>query len=261
MKYLKWIFKKPFILISVAIFSYSCSDDDTVNEEVSLTKSDLQAVLEIDEITNGVDLALFNLNANAESTGKSYSFDCYTAVYSDTGYVATFNNCVLNGTENINGTLTVTYNLEDQSGSFTASYDDFYIGDIKINGSRSFKFTSNTDSSALTFEVTSDMIVEMVDGSIISDNGVRATTLIFGEVTTTFSITGNWTVLYEGNTYNVSVNNALTSAITCSYVSGGDMDLTKNGLTVNVDFGDSTCDDLAILTYPNGVVEEITLED
>lgn len=261
MKYLKYIFKKPFILISVAIFSYSCSDDDTVNEEVSLTKSDLQAVLEIDEITNGVDLALFNLNANAESTGKSYSFDCYTAVYSDTGYVATFNNCVLNGTENVNGTLTVTYDLEDQSGSFTASYDDFYIGDIKINGSRSFEFNSNTDSSALTFEVTSDMIVEMEDGSIISDNGVRATTLFFGEVTTTFSITGNWTVLYEGNTYNVSVNNALTSAITCSYVSGGDMDLTKNGLTVNVDFGDSTCDDLAILTYPNGVVEEITLED
>ncbi|WP_405414758.1 hypothetical protein [Maribacter sp. Asnod1-A12] len=261
MKYLKWIFKKPIILITVVVFGYSCSDDNTVNEEVSLTQSDLKAVLEIDEITNGVDLALFNLNTNAESTGKSYSFDCYSAVYSETGYVATFNNCVLNGTENVNGELTVTYNLEDQSGSFTVSYDDFYIGDVKINGSRSFAFTSNIDSSAITFAVTSDMIAEMEDGSIISDNGVRATTLIFGEVTTTSSITGNWTVQYKGNTYNVTVNNALTSAIICSYVSGGDMDLTKNGLTVNVDFGDSTCDDIAMLTYPNGVVEEITLED
>ncbi|MEP2278220.1 hypothetical protein [Maribacter sp.] len=53
----------------------------------------------------------------------------------------------------------------------------------------------------------------------------------------------------------------MTSEVTCSYVSSGDMDVSKNGLSVNVDFGDTTCDNVALLTYPNGVEEEITLED
>lgn len=260
MKNLTSHLKKGILLSGVLLMAYSCSDDDTTAEEVTLTQTELKAVLETDEITGGIDLALYELSSNNGSTGKSTSNECYSAVYSDTGYVATFNNCVLNGTENVNGTLSVTYDQQGETGSFTASYVDFYVGEIKINGTRSFTFSTNSSDSAITFQVTSEMTVEMEDGSIISDSGTKSTTIAFND-TTTYSIEGSWTVVFEGNTYNVNVNNALTSEISCSYVSSGDMDVSKNGLSVNVDFGDNTCDNIALLTYPNGVEEEITLED
>ncbi|APQ18977.1 hypothetical protein [Maribacter hydrothermalis] len=260
MKNLISFFKKSLLLVSTLLLVISCSDDDTTKEEVSLTQTELKAMLETDDITGGIDLALYDLYTNTGSSGKTMSNECYSAVYSDTGYVATFNNCVLNGTENVNGTLSVTYNQQGETGSFTASYVDFYVGEIKINGSRSFTFSTNSNDSSITFQVTSEMTVEKEDGSIISDNGTKSTTIAFGN-TTSYSISGSWTVVFEGNTYNVTVNNPLTSEVTCNYVSSGDMDVSKNGLSVNVDFGDSTCDNVAIMTYPNGVKEEIVLKD
>lgn len=252
--------KKLGFLATGLCIAYSCSDDANTDDEVVLTQSELKAVLETDDITGGIDIALYDLYSNTESTGKSTNNECYSAVYSDTGYVATFNNCVLNGTENVNGTLSVTYNQQGEEGSFTAVYDDFYVGTIKINGSRSYIFSANSNESSVSFQVTSELTVEMEDGSIISDNGTKSFTLTFGE-STTYSIEGTWTVVYEGNTYNVTVNSELSSEVSCSYISSGDMNISKNGLSVNVDFGDGTCDDLAMLTYPNGVEEEITLRD
>ncbi len=255
--------KKIAFLATGLFLVYSCSDDAETNNDVVLTQTDVQAVLETDDITGGIDVALFELYNAAGTTSKTQSNECYSAQYTDTGYVATFNNCVLNGTENINGTLTVTYNANNEQGSFSASYDDFYVGDIKINGTRSYVLSTDTEGNSVSFEITSELTVEMADGSIISDDGNRSFTLTFGDSaeTTTYSIAGTWTVVYEGNTYNVTVNAPLTSSVTCGYIAEGDMTVSKNGLTVNVDFGDSTCDNVAMVTYPNGVEEEITLRD
>lgn len=255
--------KKIAFLATGLFLAYSCSDDAETNNDVVLTQTDVKAVLETDDITGGIDVALFELYNAAGTTNKTQSNECYSAQYTDTGYVATFNNCVLNGTENINGTLTVTYNANNEQGSFSASYDDFYVGDIKINGTRSYVLSTDTEGNSVSFEITSELTVEMADGSIISDDGNRSFTLTFGDSaeTTTYSIAGTWTVVYEGNTYNVTVNAPLTSSVTCGYIAEGDMTVSKNGLTVNVDFGDSTCDNVAMVTYPNGVEEEITLRD
>lgn len=263
MKFVTNSFKNLGLIATALLVFYSCSEDGENDSEIVLSQADVNAVLETDDITGGIDVALFELYNNESSTGKSMSNECYSAQYTDTGYVATFNNCVLNGTENINGTLTVTYDTDGQQGSFSASYVDFYVGDIKINGTRSYVLSANTDASSVSFEVTSDLTVEMADGSIISDDGTRSFTLTFGDSaeSTTYSISGTWTVNYEGNTYNVTVNSPLTSSVTCGYIADGDMTVSKNGLTVNVDFGDSTCDNMATVTYPNGVEEEITLRD
>ncbi|WP_339842263.1 hypothetical protein [uncultured Maribacter sp.] len=260
MKNIKSSIRKLSLIFTVIFIGYSCSDDSNTDEEVVLTQSELKAVLETDNITGGVDVALFDMYESAGASGKSTNNECYSAVYSNNGYTATFNNCVLNGTENVNGTLIVTYDTQGVEGTFTASYVDFYVGELKINGSRSYVFGTNSNETSVTFQVTSDLTVEMEDGSLISDNGTKSFTISFGE-STTYSIEGSWTVVYEGNTYNVTVNSALSSEIGCAYISTGDMNVSKNGLSVNVDFGDGTCNDVAILTYPSGVEEEIILRD
>lgn len=263
MKILKNTLKNLSYLAIVLTLGYSCSDDAEKDNDIVLSQADLEAVLETDDIVGGIDVALFELYNNNGSTAKTMGNECYSAQYTDTGYVATFNNCVLNGSENINGTLTVTYDANEQEGSFTASYVDFYVGNIKINGSRSYRLSGDSEGSSISFETTSNLTVEMADGSTIVDEGTRSFTLSFGDSleSTTYSIAGTWTVVYDGNTYNVTVNAPLTSSVNCGYVAAGDMTVSKNGLTVNVDFGDSTCDNVATITYPNGVEEDITLRD
>jgi hypothetical protein len=102
---------------------------------------------------------------NNGATGKfNSSNECYSAIYSDSGYTATFNNCVLNGTENVNGTLTVSYNLESEESSFTAMYTDFYVGSININGTKSYVVTANSNNSSISFETTSNLTLNMGRG-------------------------------------------------------------------------------------------------
>jgi hypothetical protein len=57
------------------------------------------------------------------------------------------------------------------------------------------------------------------------------------------------------------VNSALVCNFACSYLNIGSMTVAKNGLSISVDFGDDTCDDIATVIYPNGKVEEISLRD
>lgn len=256
--------KKLGFFAAILAVSYSCSDDAETQEEVMLTNTELKTILEADDVSGVVDTALYDLYMNNSTTAKTISSEeCYYATYTDTGYTATFNNCVLNGTDNVNGTLTVTYNFESESSSFTATYNDFYVGEIKINGTRTYDIGTNSENNSVSFTTTSDMSIVMEDGSVIEEDGTKTFTLSFGDSleTTTFGIDGNWTVVDDGNTYNVTVGSTLEGNYACSYLNDGTMTVAKNGLTLIVDFGDGTCDDVATITYPNGAVEEINLRD
>ncbi|SKB64683.1 hypothetical protein [Maribacter arcticus] len=264
MKIVTHTFKKLCFLATGLFLVYSCSNDAEKDEDVELTQTELHAILETEDVSGVVDTALYELFMNSGATGKfNSSNECYSAIYSDSGYTATFNNCVLNGTENVNGTLTVSYNLESEASSFTAMYTDFYVGSIKINGTKSYVVTANSNNSSISFETTSNLTLTMEEGSTISENGTKSFTLTFGDSleTTTFSIDGDWVVDIDGSTYTVAVNSVLEGNFACSYLNVGSMTVAKNGLSIIVDFGDGTCDDIATVIYPNGKVEEISLRD
>ncbi|PWL38911.1 hypothetical protein DKG77_11800 [Flagellimonas aquimarina] len=246
------------------LFLQSCSEDGITSEnDVELTQTELQNILETDEAAGAVDSVLAELFANSAVAGKSSNKanDCYSAEYSQTGFVVTFNNCVLNGTENINGSLTVTYQVGNETAAFTATYADFYIGDIKVNGTRNYVLTSSLEQNTISFTVTSEMSIEMEDESIISESGTKTFSFTFGETleTSVFSLSGNWQVQANGNTYIVETVNDLTGNLTCANLTGGSMLVAKNGLIITVDFGDGTCDNLATITMPNGNTQEVTL--
>ena len=250
-----------FLSLTLTFFQ-SCSEDAKSENEQELTQAELKTIMETDDITSVADNALAELFADNGSGGKSAKTnECYSAEYSETGFVATFNNCVLNGTDNVNGTLTVTYEVGNESASFTATYEDFYVGTIKINGTRSFVINGNTDQNSVSFTVTSDVSVELENGSTISENGTKTFVFTFGAslLESTFSISGNWTVQAEGNTYAVGTVDDLQGNFSCEHLTSGSMVVSKNGLAVTVDFGDGECDDKAVVIYPNGATEEITL--
>ena len=258
------VFKKLSFVTIISLFAFSCSDDEGLMDNETLTQTELKTILESDDVSGAADTALSELYMNNGSAGKSAkNNDCYTAEYSDTGFTATFNNCVLNGTDNVNGTVTVAYNLESETASYTATYTDFYVGTIKINGTRTYVLSGNSDENSVSFAVTSTMSLEMENGETISEDGTKIFTVTFGDSleTSTLTIDGNWTLNVDNDTYKVNVNNTLEGNFACAYLTTGVMTVEKNGLIVTVSFGDGSCDDLATLIYPNGAEEEISLKD
>ncbi|MBT8183966.1 MAG: hypothetical protein KJN76_03930 [Eudoraea sp.] len=250
-------------LAVVTLFSYSCSEDsDSVNNEEEVTATELKAILETDDAAGVADTVLAELYMNDSNSAKSAN-ECYAAEYTNTGFTVVFENCVLNGTDNVNGTLTVTYAAEAESATFTASYNAFYVGDIELNGTRSYSVDANEAQGSFSFSVTSDMEVTMPDGDTISENGTKSFGFTFGESleTSTFTIAGDWTVFLDGNTYSVNVTSILEGNFSCGYLTSGSMDLNKNGLEVSVDFGDGSCDDIVTVLYPNGASEDVSIKD
>ncbi len=240
----------------------SCSEDAMSGDGEAITSAELQTILTTDDIAGAADTALAELFAgNTAKSAVAKEGECYSAEYTETGFVATFNNCVLNGTENVNGTVTVTYEVGEEASSFTASYEDFYVGSIKINGTRSFEISANSEQASVSFTVVSDMSVEMEDGAVITENGTKTFGITFGDTleSTVFSLSGSWTVVADGNTYTVETLEDLEGNASCEYMTTGTMTVSKNGLAVTVDFGNGDCDDVATIIYPNGATEEISL--
>ena len=155
----------------------------------------------------------------------------------------------------------MVYEVGEESASFTAAYEDFFVGNIKINGTRNFAIIGNVGESSIDFSVTSNLTVEMEDGSTISETGTKTMGFAFSEEMqgTVFTLSGSWTVQANGNTYVVETNDSLEGTLGCLHLTAGSMNVSKNGLAVTIDFGDGECDDKATLIYPNGATKEITL--
>lgn len=269
MKRLCSIGKQVALMAICGLFAISCSTDSDTPEvpEQQFTEEDLELILDSEETTSVVDEILADIYANDSKTGK-YAIsakegeDCYVAEYTASGYTVTFNNCYLNGSDNVNGTLVVTYSQGENSASFSASYEDFYVGEVKINGTKSFSMSGDEEAGMVSISVTSDMVAEFPNGDVITETGTKTITVTAGDTleTTTVTISGDWSVSKNDHVYSVS-SDGVTGNFSCEYLVEGEMNINHNGLEVSVDFGDGSCDNKATVTYPNGATQEIELED
>jgi hypothetical protein len=263
------IFQKITLLVMTTLFIYSCSNDkDETPEEnldaLTLTTQDVQTVLQTDVIVGVADNLLSSLFLANGNTGKSNETnDCYTREDTTTGYILTFTGCILDGTPNVRGIIQVDYATESQMPSYTATYTNFYVGDIKIDGTRSFVFDGEINGSNLTFSVTSTMNIVLEDGTLVTENGTRSFGFIIGNTLndTVITLNGSWNLTIGSDVYTASITNTLETKIACAYISEGEMSLDKNGLTIGINFGDGSCDNSATITYPNGATQEVLLDD
>lgn len=252
------------LLSSMVLVVYSCSNDDkdAVQQETELSQAEVKTVLEIDEVSSAADNIVRDL-FNKDASGNSAKDDtCYQAVYSETGYSVSFDNCSVeeNG-EVLNGSLSVVYGKEGDSYAYAVNFDNLMVGKIGIDGTRSFAFNVEQENS-IVFDVVSDLTITMANAEVISEKGSKTFVIVLGEEFGDGMLTldGDWTVKADGNTYSVSVPKLLEANFGCNYVGKGLMLLNKNGFEVSVDFGDGSCDAVAELAYPDGSKENISLE-
>lgn len=265
MKKLHDTLSRLFVLSLATLLFVGCSNDSDNNDGENnepLSQAELKSILSSEEISGSVDQVLAEILASEDTTAK-VSSECYEATHTEAGFTATFNNCVLNGTDQVNGTLTVVYATGSQEAAFTATFTDFFVGTIKVNGSRTYVIQAGEEENSVAFSVTSDMELILEDESIIAEAGTKSVVLTFGEALDDISlaVTGEWMVEMDGNTYVLEVLEDLVGTSTCEELVSGQLYVAKNGLAVTVDFGDGTCDNLATLIYPDDTTEDVTLDD
>ncbi|WP_158974941.1 hypothetical protein [Cellulophaga sp. L1A9] len=264
MKKLNLFKRSVFALIAVfGLALNSCSTDSNSSEDIEISEFEVQKVLAIDDYTGIIDNAITEAFISKENTGKRFltqkDSDCYSTTYADSGFTMTFNNCTFNETDKVNGLLAVTYAINETSSTFTATYSDFYVGTIRLDGTRTFTISTTAEENEINFTVTSDMVITLEDGELITEAGTKTESIIFADDNIVVAVTGTWALVENGDTYMVTVTEKLTKLLDCEYFSDGLFTLSKNGIDVIVAMGDGTCDNKANIIYPNGTTEEVTL--
>lgn len=264
---MKTLFKSAtkLILLSGLVFLVSNCDNDETNPLVDnqqVSSTEVNTILDTDSISSAADDIITGVFINGQTAKSAKLEDCHVTEFTDTGFTITFDNCTYEGGKAITGMITIVLS-EGQENSYTATYTDLIVGEYEINGTRSF-VVSGTELSDISLTITSDMTITLEDGSNVEESGVKVLGFIldFNNLENSgATIDGNWTLLNDGNTYIVNITTTLEITGNCEYVGEGIMQLSKNGLEVDVDFGDGTCDDTALLIYPDGTSQEISLKD
>ncbi len=256
-------------LSAFALILFSCSDDGNndleYTEDAKVSQTELKTIIETDNVASVADQLVSELYDNEQSgTTAKTEETCYVAEYSETGFTLTFDSCSIeDGGEVLDGVLSVAYGGDNDSYAFVITYDQLIVGNTSIDGTRSFKVNSSEESQSISWTVDSKMEIVLADGSEVSEEGEKTMAIVFGEDFSDGAVTldGEWILKSDGNTYIVDITDLMEIKFGCEYFGEGVMALSKNGLEVSVDFGDSTCDDIAMLTYPDGTEEEISLKD
>lgn len=159
--------------------------------------------------------------------------------------------------------VTLTGKYRDAGTTLTVQPQDYYVNDIKVEGTKTITNDGYNANNHLSFTV------DVVNGKLTYPNNkeitwasTRVNEWIEGDSTTLFThgfagvcddvylITGSANgVNRKGTSYTVTVTSPLRKEICCRWVVSGTLDIVPNGSDPRIlDFGSGTCDNQATIT-------------
>jgi len=254
-------------IIGILMLFTSCSKDDTTpvaNESTAeLTAEQSRLNAETDKATD----AVFNLIEiayveNEENEGRNTSLftDCVTITISSENGVTFVTldfgfGCQLNNGAVVSGKINLTYGPV-VAGTVTITYifEDFTYNNKGIAGGGTIFRERNNANGNPQSTVNKAIEISFPDGLVAAVTGTRVAEWIAGVGSGTwmdnvFLITGDREINFStGFTHYAIVTEALRREATCHYFVSGVVEITRNGNSGSLDFGDGTCDNIAILT-------------
>lgn len=260
--------KNPLFFTFALLFIWSCGKDepevDVFEEEQRIEATEINLILNTDTFSSSVDtylIAAFQGNQTGKSSTQNSN--CTITDITDTGYTVTFDNCTVDGSDEVlNGTLSVVFEEGNEDAAFTATYNGVSVGDVILNGTRSFVLSG--DEETIIFNIDSDMTITMADGSVLAEIGSRNLTLSFTATNIldfAVAIEGGWTVTNNDEVYEITITTPLRTSFSCDFISSGVIALVKDGLETTVNFGNGDCNGTATITHPDGSTTEFNLTD
>ena len=284
--------KLTIIIISVGLF-FSCSEDNTSGFSENLsTTTVLETInaISFDEdmeelVSETLELrSSFSSARNSESSdkgpkkfyGDKYG-DCATVEMDEENNVKTVTfsgTCYGKRGQSRSGTMIISYSdVRNEAGSFRqVEYSDFYMNDIKIEGTRRTEVISIDENGNKTIKTTlSDGKMIYEDGTFKTKNSEMIRFTYREDNKKIYStLTGSSSgVSTEGVEFSMEISTPIKFSYDCLMdgkmkkgkvpVEGIKVTTDGDGSTIT-DFGDGTCDSLVEVSK-DGEIETVDLKD
>ncbi|MCF8370218.1 MAG: hypothetical protein K9H64_01265 [Bacteroidales bacterium] len=148
-----------------------------------------------------------------------------------------------------------------QSGSvYTVTFDDYYVNDNKIEGTKTVENNGLNTNSNLSFTITvTNGVITKPDNSQVHWSASRTREWVVGEPTwilldDEYLISGTTDGINSvGDTFAVNINTPLHAKVGCPWIMSGELTIERQNYSdITVDYGNGTCDAQAVATM-NGV--------
>lgn len=260
-------FKVGLIALFATGFLFtSCSKEDSqteTTETASLTAEESKQSTEADGVSNDVFNVLEMAYAELEeAAGRNASLftDCVTITISSENGVTFVTldfglGCQLNNGAYVSGIVNLTYSdIVAGTRTITVTFDDFTYNNKGVSGGGTIYRERNNAQGNPQSTVNLAIAVVFQNGTVAQVQGTRVAEWIEGVGSGTwldnvFSITGDRDIEFStGFTHHAVVTEALRREVTCDHFVSGVIEITRNNGFGSLDFGDGTCDNIAVLT-------------
>ncbi|SDX41138.1 hypothetical protein SAMN05444411_105117 [Lutibacter oricola] len=285
--------KLVFAFMVFGITFTSCDDSNEADVAAvveKITEDDAIALVEADDISDEVDNMVddyifedYNASSRTDVSSKTFGGgngngfgglpDCVTRTVEEEGDTKTVtldfgDGCELPNEHILTGKIILVYIKDEdtQTVNVTKTFDGFTFNDVAVEGENTFVRTKANANGVPESTKIMDVTYTWPDGEFISRVGTKTREWIEGSETKTWGdnvylITGNWKSTFkDGTVRSVTITTELMRKMACRFIVSGVMEIEKGDRVGTLDFGDGTCDNVAIFTDVDGVETEIALK-
>lgn len=274
--------KKNFIKSAVLVFGLgafvfaSCTSDELTENVEVFSIEEIQQSIVLDELTADVNTILdqddldeeFSAKGSATSGVAACAVRTVESTVTQRRVTIDFGTgCLGENQKEYAGKIIILYQKTAVGISKTVSFDGFSINKNKIEGMQFVAFRKANDAGNPVSAITYDIKITLVSGDAISRKGRRVREKIRGNDTRAlgddvFGINGAWeSTDKQGVAKRITITKKIIKANACKFLVSGIVEITKNEMKATLDFGNGSCDNIAILTDSKGNQREITLKD
>ena len=283
----KSIFTFLIVLIFTSVVFTSCNNDDASVESDSVEQS-LENVLiqtEINDVNDALDEILegiavdfmgsvaFKNELSKATEVQNFLPNCVVVTEETTNEGKTItldfgDGCTTRNDHILSGKIiiNITIDLIEETINIQRVFDNFYFDDKKIEGEvGKFKIKINENGNPEA-AIVRNITITWEDGLFVKVNSETTREWIAGfgnrlRDDNVFLITGTSTVINkDGEVITTTIIEPLRREATCKYLVSGIVEIEKADKKITLNYGDGTCDDLAVITI-DGQEHEIHLEN
>ncbi|MFZ1496652.1 MAG: hypothetical protein WAS72_06310 [Saprospiraceae bacterium] len=162
----------------------------------------------------------------------------------------------------------ISDSISNAGATRTITFDNFSIDNVQVQGTRTITNNGQDPNGIWSLTRTAtNMILTFPDGKTISWNGSYTAKFIEGYDTPTvrlddvFEVSGGSQGVNRNNkSYTTTITTPFIKANTCAWVKSGIANITTENKILVVNYGNGTCDRIAIVTLPNGETREVQIK-
>jgi len=239
------------------------TNDDTAQLTAEQSKQNAEADQATDEVFSLIEMAYAE---NEENDGRSASLfsDCVTITITSENGVTFISldfgfGCELHNGAVVSGILNLSYGpVIAGTRTITYTFDNFTYNNKGVAGGGTIYRERNNANGNPQSTANKAIQISFPSGLVAQVTGTRVAEWVEGVGSGTwmdnvFLITGDRDIDFNtGFTHSALITQALRREATCPHFVSGVIEITRNLGTGTLDFGDGTCDNIAVLTTGNG---------